>query len=252
MENLKVLKFGGGVLQNQRDIIRAADIINRNVATGTKVLAVVSAMDDTTDELLAKVGDKQDPRSIAMLLSTGEIQSAAYLANRLVVEGAKAKCFTGQQAGIITNDNFLDADILDIKTSSLTKHFQAGYDIAVVCGFQGLSEHGETTVLGRNGSDTTAFYLTDALSASSCTLYKDVDGIYNKNPKDNPDARLYRHLNYTEVFGCGIKGVICDKALALCEKMFSARDIELIIRNIDLSHHWHTTIGRKSTEFYQR
>ncbi|MDR3208333.1 MAG: aspartate kinase [Rickettsiales bacterium] len=248
---LKVLKIGGVFFQDQYMLPHITNIIRHEMDGGSKLMVVVSAMGHSTDNLLALMdGGRHNPVSRDMLLSTGETVAAALLADALVKDGVLAQPFTGGQSGIVTDGRFGDASITDIKTERLRKFLKKN-DVAVVAGFQGETKSGDITTLGRNGSDTTAFYLTYYFNALSCTLYKDVNGVYDKNPKDHPDARLYRYLNYKDVLNGETSGIIHEKALKLCGKMFAEQNPEIIIRNFNLSQTQFTTICKKQTEFYK-
>ncbi|MDR1071336.1 MAG: hypothetical protein LBL21_01690 [Rickettsiales bacterium] len=251
MEKIKVLKIGGGVFQDKYMLPAMGGVIARELDGESKLLVVISAMGKTTRNLQAMMDENhRDPRSCDMLIACGENIAVSLFADHLIKSGVRARPFTGAQAGIVTNDNFGNADIVDIKTEKLSGFLQDG-DVAVVAGFQGETESGDITTLGFNGSDTTAFYLAYYFRAMSCTLYKDVNGVYDKDPKDHPDARLYRYLNYREVLNGETRGVIHDKALKLCGRMFAEQNPEIIIRNFNLSQTRFTTISKKRTEFYR-
>jgi aspartate kinase len=251
MEKIKVLKIGGAFFQDQYALPDIANVIRHELDGESKLVIVVSAMGHSTDNLLALMdGGRHDPRSRDMLISTGETVAAALLADALRKGGVRAAPFTGGRAGIVTDDNFGDANIVEVDTGRLRDSLKKN-DAAVVAGFQGETRGGDITTLGRNGSDTTAFYLTYYFRAASCTLYKDVNGVYDRNPKDHPDARLYRYLNYAEVLNGETSGIIHDKALRLCGKMFAEQNPEIIIRNFNLSQTRFTTISKKRTEFYR-
>jgi len=252
--NIKVLKFGGGIFTDQWVMPILHEVINHELADKSKIIAVVSAIGKTTRGQLGKIPytlleNGPDPREKDLLMASGENDAIALLTIYLKDNGLRAKSFTGQQAGILTDDNFGDANILDVRTDKVND-FLKGNDVAVVAGFQGVTKDGDVTTLGFNGSDTTAFYMAYHFNALSCTLYKDVNGVYTQDPKTHPDeARLYKYLNYKEVLDGTAKGIIHEKALALC------RDKEgfppVIIRNINLSQHEFTTICNKQTEVYR-
>jgi aspartate kinase len=252
---LKVLKFGGGIFTDQYQMPVIESAIRNEMHDGDKLIIVASAMGKTTRGLLREIPGElipaPDPREKDLLMSIGENKAISLLTMYLLQKKYKAKSFTGGQAGIITDDNFGDADIIDIKTDGL-RNFLQNNDIAVVAGFQGETRSGDITTLGFNGSDTTAFYLAHYFSAGLCSLYKDVNGVYDKNPKDYPDARLYKALNYKEVLNGETKGIIHERALKLCKEMFKKNpNMEIIIRNINLSQNQFTTICKKRTEFYR-
>jgi aspartokinase/homoserine dehydrogenase 1 len=258
MEKIKVMKIGGGCFTDQYALPQVLKVVENEMADGSKVIAVISAMGHTTSQLLQLAETNQpmmyetpDLRALDMLISTGETQSAALVANYLIRSGVWAQCFTGGQAGIVTDDNFGDANILGVDTGGLSKAFKKN-DVAVVAGFQGQTKDGEITTLGRNGSDTTAFYLTDAFGAESCSLYKDVNGIYTDDPKKSQAVRHYKYLNFREVLDGNVSGIIHDKALKLCGGMFSRNQyLEIKIKNFNWPNSPWTTICGKRTEFYK-
>jgi aspartate kinase len=169
----------------------------------------------------------------------------------LIGRGIAADSFTGSAAGIVTDDNFGDAEIIEVNPKNIEDSF-AKNDVAVVAGFQGITQSGDITTLGRNGSDTTAVYMAYRFDAKSCVLYKDVNGVYEKNPKDNKNARLYKYLNHKELFDGNAAGIIHPRALKLVEDMFAVgRETEIIIRNIDMAERQFTTICHRKTEFYK-
>jgi aspartate kinase len=272
------MKVGGGCFTDRYALPQVLKLIEREMSGGSKVIAVISAMGNTTNDLLDQaevmmygkpkpqasvdsqltLSEKLDPRTMDMLLSTGETKSAALVTNHLIGGRIRARCFTGGQAGIVTDDKFGDANIIEVKTANLLKCFNDGIDVAVVAGFQGQTKDGDITTLGRNGSDTTAFYLTEAFNVKLCTLYKPVNGIYTGDPKimenfkRGPGIRHYKYLNFHEVLNKNVSGIIHDKALRLCEKMFSEnKDLEIVVRNFDWPDRLCTTICNKQTEFYR-
>ena len=177
---LIVQKFGGSSLAGTERLRRAAGIAAEARRRGHSVLVVVSAMGDTTDELLDmahEISSQPPARELDALISTGEQQSAALMAITLESMGLAARSFTGWQAGIITDGSHAEARIEMIAAGELAAALDRG-EIAVVSGFQGVSPEGGITTLGRGGSDTTAVALAAALDAERCEIYTDVDGIY--------------------------------------------------------------------------
>jgi len=254
MKKLKVIKIGGGVFTDPHVLPSIGNVIKHEMSSDYKLVVVASAMGKDTRGLLqsipADIIPKPDLREQDQLLAIGENKSCAILAMYLKSVGIKAASFTGAQAGILTDDNFGDANIIDINTKILDKWFLKN-DVAVITGFQGVTGTGEITTLGFNGSDTSAFYLAHYLNAKSCTLYKDVNGVYDKDPKECKDAKLYKHLNFKEVLGGQTSGVVHHKALRLCAEMFNKENpTEIIIRNINLTQSLFTTICKKRTEFH--
>ncbi len=218
-----VLKFGGAALKDIEHLERVADIIAEKKRNYLNVIVVASAMGKTTDELLAlarSVHGTPPPREQDMLISVGERISMSLLAIALHKRGLQARSFTGSQAGIITTDEHSDAKILDVRPRRLLPFLEKG-EVIIVAGFQGVSSQGEITTLGRGGSDTSAVALGIALKAAKVEFYKDVKGIFSKDPKVDPNATLYTTLDYQEVLelidGEKVK-VLHPRAIRLAEK----------------------------------
>ncbi len=201
-----VQKFGGALLATPAGRVQVTDLIAATRQQGTSVVAVVSAIGregdpyatDTLVRLMRDVGSQVDPRTLDLLLSTGEIISTALVAHTLVRAGCPAIALTGAQAGIITTDEFNDARILRIDTTRARLHMERGR-VPVIAGFQGITPDGEITTLGRGGSDTTAVALGAALGADVVEIYKDVEGIMTADPKLVPAARPIDRITYDEV-----------------------------------------------------
>ena len=198
---LIVQKFGGSSLAGPERLRRSAGIILEAHRRGNRVLAVVSAAGDSTDELIdlaRQLEDRPPLREMDALLSTGEQQSAALMAIMLHALGASARSFTGWQAGIHTDGAHGEARIRQIDPRRLLKALDRG-EIAVTAGFQGLSEEGEICTLGRGGSDTTAVALAAAVNADRCEIYTDVDGVYTADPRLVPGARLLPEMDLRDM-----------------------------------------------------
>jgi len=229
MNDIKVLKFGGSSVKNIGRIEHVADII-----AGYKphpVVVVVSAMGDTTDHLLslAKQCTKNpDQRELDLLLSTGEQVSIVLLSLILKRKGLTAKSLTGQQAGISTSDDHGSARILDIDRELLKKELREN-DVVVVAGFQGVTDEGQITTLGRGGSDTTAVALAAALGAKECDIYTDVDGVYTADPNVIGEAVPLEEIAYEQCVTLARSGaqVIHPRAVELGEQY----DIVVRVRN---------------------
>ena len=182
---LIVQKFGGSSLAGAERLRRAAAIIADCADAGNKIVAVVSARGDTTDELLGearRISADAPARELDALLSCGETGSAAMTAMQLADMGKSCVSLTGAQAGILTDSAHGAARILSIDTARILRELGDG-KIVVAAGFQGAERGGDTTTLGRGGSDTTAVELAAALSADRCEIYSDVDGIYTADPR---------------------------------------------------------------------
>jgi aspartate kinase len=194
-----VLKFGGTSVSSAEQFSEIAEII-LNKSLNQRVVVVVSAMGDTTDQLLSlarRVHPYPPPREQDMLVSAGERISVALLAMALHLKGKEAISFTGSQSGIITSTKHSDAQIIDVRPYRILKALDEK-KIVIVAGFQGVSREGEITTLGRGGSDTTAVALGVALSATNVEFYKDVEGVYSEDPKENPKATLFSFLSFEE------------------------------------------------------
>lgn len=198
---LIVMKFGGSSVGTAERMQRVAQRIIDKKLQGDRVVAVVSAMGDTTDDLIDKskeISDNPPAREMDMLLTTGEQISVALLAMAIHKLGHKAKSFTGWQAGIRTEAVHGKARITDISPERLHKAIDDG-NIVIVAGFQGMTDDGEITTLGRGGSDTTAVALAAAIKADLCEIYTDVDGVYSTDPRIVKNARKLEAISYDEM-----------------------------------------------------
>lgn len=198
---LVVQKFGGSSLADAERIRRAASRIAATRADGCQVLAVVSAMGDTTDELIAlarRITPEPEPRELDLLLSTGETVSATLVAMALRALGCPAVALTAHQAGIHTTRLFTRARITDVRPERVRRELAAGR-VPVVTGFQGVTEDLDVTTLGRGGSDTTAVALACALGAARCDIFTDVAGVYTADPRLVPAARKLDRIAYEEM-----------------------------------------------------
>ena len=200
---LIVKKFGGSSVATTEKILNVAKRIIAEKQSGDQIVMVVSAMGDTTDELigLAKEINKdpyQFPREMDMLMTTGEQVSIALLTMAFRTLGQKAVSLTGQMVGMRTNSVHTKGKIIDIKPARVKKELEKG-NIVVVAGFQGINEAGDPVTLGRGGSDTSAVALAGALKADSCEIFTDVDGIYSADPRLIPDARKMKEITYDEM-----------------------------------------------------
>jgi aspartate kinase len=197
---LLVQKFGGSSVADAEKIMNVARRVAAS-APGNQTVVVVSAMGKTTDGLLSlarQISTKPDLREMDMLLSTGEQVTIALLALALQSLGLRARSFTGPQVGMRTDHTHTQARITQIDGDRLRRALDAG-EIAVVAGFQGLSDEDEITTLGRGGSDLTAVALAAALKADVCEIYTDVDGVYTADPNIVPDARKLARVAYDEM-----------------------------------------------------
>ncbi|HEY1306629.1 MAG TPA: aspartate kinase [Vicinamibacterales bacterium] len=195
-----VQKYGGSSVADVQKLRTVAGRIMRTRQLGHQVVVVVSAMGDTTDELLTlakKVSANPDRRELDMLLSAGERISMALLSMAIREGGGDAISFTGSQSGIITNDRHVDARIIEVRPFRVQDELARG-KIVVIAGYQGVSYKKEITTLGRGGSDTTAVAMAAALNADYCEICSDVDGVYSADPRVVPQARRIGSLSYEE------------------------------------------------------
>ena len=196
-----VQKYGGSSVADVDKIRKVADRVATTKAAGRDVVVVVSAMGDTTDELLAlakKLTDSPARRELDMLLSAGERISMALLSMALNARGVPAVSFTGSQSGIVTNDSHTNARIVEVRPFRVQDELERG-KVVIVAGYQGVSYKREVTTLGRGGSDTTAVALAAALDAEACEIYSDVEGVYTADPRVVPAARRLAELSYEEM-----------------------------------------------------
>jgi aspartate kinase len=195
-----VQKYGGSSVADVQKLRRVADRVMRTRAQGHDVVVVVSAMGDTTDDLLGmakKVSANPDRRELDMLLSAGERISMALLSMAIRELGGDAISFTGSQSGIITNDRHTDARIIEVRPFRVQDELSRG-KIVVIAGYQGVSYKKEVTTLGRGGSDTTAVAMAAGLDAEYCEICSDVDGVYSADPRVVATARRIGTLSYEE------------------------------------------------------
>jgi aspartate kinase len=207
---LLVQKYGGSSVGSVERIAAVVARIARDRAAGRDVVAVVSAMGDTTDELLALAasvtsGALPNAREQDALLATGEIQSAALLAMALIARGTDAISLSGAQAGISADGTYGKGRIAGIEPRRVRAELDAGR-VVIVAGFQGVSEGSETTTLGRGGSDTSAVALAAALGADRCQIFTDVRGVYTADPRAVPAARQLAVVGYEEMLELANQG----------------------------------------------
>ena len=219
MGSLIVQKYGGSSVANPERIKKVAQRVVRYKKLGHDVVVVVSALGDTTDELIelaSKVTDDPSEREMDMLISTGEQISCALLAMAIQELNVPSISFTGAQVGIITDTTHTKARILDISASDRIKEQLKEGKVVVVAGFQGISIKKEITTLGRGGSDLTAVALAKALGARICEIYTDVDGVYTADPRIVRDAKKLSKISYDEML----------ELASLGAKVMQARSVE--------------------------
>ncbi len=231
MKKTLVMKFGGASVATPSHFFRIADIIIQRKSIYPRIAIVVSAMGNTTNELISlakQIHPNPPQREYDMLVTVGERISIALLAMALAAKGHEGISFTGSQSGIITCSRHADARIIDVRPHRLEPLLDQG-KLVIVAGFQGVSRQGEITTLGRGGSDTTAVALALALGAETVEFYKDVAGIYNEDPKTDPHSTPYVHLTHQEALKIVNKGakVLHPRCIELAEK----NGLQLVVRS---------------------
>ncbi|WP_353094302.1 aspartate kinase [Tissierella praeacuta] len=231
-----IQKFGGTSVMNDERRNLAIDKIEAAIEKNLDPVIVVSAIGragdpyatDTLINFIKSMGVEPNPRELDILMACGEIISATVMANTLKARGHKAAVFTGGQAGIITDDNFSDARILKVNPDNIFKSLEEEV-IPVITGFQGVTENGDITTLGRGGSDVTASIMGEALNAELVEIYTDVDGVMTADPKIVPDAKVMDTIFYNEVFQMAEYGakVLHPRAVEIAMRS----NIPIVIRN---------------------
>jgi len=217
-----VMKFGGTSVADAARCLSAAQLVVQEKLKGSRVVAVVSARGDTTDDLYKlayEISDNPSRRELDMLVSTGEQISVALMAIAVHKLGHEAISLTGAQMGIITDNSFTKARIAGISPTRVIKELEDG-KIVIAAGFQGTTMGLEITTLGRGGSDTTAVALAAALQADMCEFYKDVDGIFTADPRIVPGARKLDSISHDEMLELASTGagVLHSRAIELAKK----------------------------------
>jgi len=206
---LVVMKFGGTSVGDPEKLRRVARRLVAARESGSRVVAVVSAMGAQTDELLTlahEVSTNPQPRELDMLLSVGERISCALVAMAIVDLGQRAISLTGSQAGIVTDSSHTKAKIIEVRAQRINEALDRD-EIVLVAGFQGVSgESLDVTTLGRGGSDTTAVALAAALGADACEIYTDVRGVFSADPRLVPDARKLERVSFEEMLEMSSSG----------------------------------------------
>ena len=212
-DSIIVMKFGGTSLRSEESRAHAIKHIRSHADSGKQVVVVVSAMGrkgepyatDTLISLLKDLGEPVNPAELDSVMSIGEILSSAYFSHLLSQNGLPAQAFTGSQAGILTDDNPGDAEILEINPARIRNVLNAG-KIAVVAGFQGATAEGDVRTLGRGGSDTSAIALASALNAEKVEIYSDVDGIANCDPRQISEAAFMDSVSAAQILSMAGEG----------------------------------------------
>jgi len=217
-----VQKYGGSSVKDLTAIRAVAQRVSDTVKSGHCVVVVVSAMGNTTNELLElarKVSATPGRRELDMLVSVGERIAMTLLSMAVSELGHPARSFTGSQSGIITDEQHSNARVVAVRPTRILEALERG-DVAIVAGFQGVSRDREVTTLGRGGSDTTAVALAGALNARWCEICSDVDGIYSADPRAVPDAIRLDKISLEEALAMARNGarVLHDEAVAYAHK----------------------------------
>ena len=226
--SLVVQKYGGSSVASAEKIKNVAARIKRRADAGDRVVAVVSAMGDTTDDLIAlakQITDHPEAREMDVLLSTGETQSSALMVMALHAMGVDAISLSGAQAGMRTDSVHRSARILAIEPTRLREELERGR-VVIVAGFQGLTEDLDVATIGRGGSDTTAVAYAAALGAR-CEIYTDVEGVYTADPRIVANARKLKDISYDEMLELASKGakVMAPRAV----EIGSVYNIEILV-----------------------
>jgi aspartate kinase len=226
-----VQKYGGTSVGTTERIKRIADRIVQARKAGNDVVVVVSAMGESTDDLLAMAADitsAPEPRELDMLLTAGERIAMSLLAIAVNARGCRAASYTGSQAGIITDTQHGKAKIVEIRPRRILESLEAG-NVVILAGFQGLSTDYDITTLGRGGSDTTAVAMAGALDADVCEIYTDVDGVFTADPRIEPGARKIDRIAYEEMLELAAAGA---KVLGLRSVEYARRHgVKLHVRS---------------------
>ena len=218
-----VMKFGGTSVADLDCIKNAASKVSQEVNNGFDVIVIVSAMSGETNRLVSLVNGvskMHDAREYDAIVSSGENVTAGLMAVTLQEMGVSARSWQGWQVPLITNSSHSSARIIKIPTDNLKEKFSKGMRVAVIAGFQGISEEGRLSTLGRGGSDTTAVAFASAFEAERCDIYTDVDGIYTTDPRITSKARKLSKISYEEML----------ELASLGAKVLQTRSVELAMR----------------------
>ena len=214
------MKFGGTSVADLNKMRNVVSKVTTEVRNGNNVIIVVSAMAGTTDNLINKIAEISslyDAREYDSIVSSGENVSAGLLALLLQNKGINARSWQGWQIPVLTTDDHSNSRIKNINIQNLSEKFSTGMQVAVIAGFQGVSNHLRITTLGRGGSDTTAVALAAAFQAKRCDIYTDVDGVFTTDPKITPNAQKLGKISYEEML----------ELASLGAKVLQTRSVEL-------------------------
>ncbi len=220
---LIVQKFGGSSVANKERLQNVARIIAETYRKGNRVVAVLSAQGDTTDDLIEKakeINPEASRREMDMLLSTGEQISCSLCAMAIEALGLPVVSLTGWQAGVQTNSSYSSARIKEVQTERIQSELDRSHSIVIVTGFQGINKYGDITTLGRGGSDTSAVALAAALKADLCQIYTDVEGVYTADPRTVEGAKKLEEITFDEMLELASLGaqVLHNRSVELAKK----------------------------------
>lgn len=245
--NIVILKFGGTSVTSLEKREKIINIVKNTIKNGEQPIVVVSAIgrypsNYATDTLISLVDNdfkNNNPLAMDLLMSCGETISSVIISATLEANGIKALPLTGIQAGIITDNNFGNASIIDYDDTLIKEVLKDGF-VPVVTGFQGATKKGYITTLGRGGSDTTATILGANLNAKRVEIFTDVDGIMTNDPNIDPTATLIEDISYDNAYNMAINGakVIHEKAIIYAKN----KNIPIVVKNI-LKNNKGTTIN---------
>ena len=226
-----VQKFGGSSVESTEKLFNICKYITKEYDNNNKVIVIVSAQGKTTDNLIKQakeINENVDRRELDVLISIGEQITIAKLAMCLETLGYDTESYLGWQVPIITDSNFGDANIVEIKKNNIMKDLERG-KIVIVAGFQGIDKNNKITTLGRGGSDTTAIALAAELKAQKCEIFTDVDGVYSKDPNKNEHAMKYNQISYDKMLDMANKGakVLHNK----CVKLAKEKKVKIIVKS---------------------
>jgi len=240
----KILKFGGTSVGTTERIQHVANIIKKEQSSGSKVIAVVSAMSGKTNELIElskKISEKFNKRELDVLLSSGEQVTCALLSGALTELDIKAKSWLNWQIPIVTEGEHSNARIINMHIDKINKYLDEG-GVAIIPGFQGISKKGEITTIGRGGSDATAVAIAKIFNADSCEIYTDVDGVFSTDPNKIPVAKKIDKISYDEMLELSSLGAKVMQPSAVQTAMMY--DIPLQVRS--------TFTERKGTKIFSQ
>lgn len=237
---IRVQKYGGSSLSTVEQIKEIAQGISESYKNGDQMIVILSAMGSTTNELQLlskKICSTPSQREMDMLLSSGERISISLMSMALQNLGCKAISFTGSQAGILTTGDHNDATIKELKPIRVDESLKEN-KIVIIAGYQGVTpETKEITTLGRGGSDTTAVAFASHYNVNECEIYKDVNGIYSEDPKQNPKASFYEQISYDNLLKILYNGagVLHHKSVEHAKKL----NTKIRVMNINLNTEFH-------------